>query len=155
METGRQRNSPSKFVPSSQRPSGADGEPRCPRQFGQPFATRQAVSRATFAEPSQTQIAAVRDYSRNVSVDETEPVDVKPNPDRPYFAHLAMCKDQKEDDKTAPIQPPLGWVLSKWTQRHFGDLLTSCENEKQLQQLETALGGKPPQNAGPEVGVLK
>ena len=48
-----------------------------------------------------------------MSVDETEPVDVMPNPDRPYFAHLAMCKDQKKDDKTAPIQPPLGWVLSK------------------------------------------
>jgi hypothetical protein len=107
------------------------------------------------SEPSQMQIAAVHDNSAGVSVDETEPVDITRNPDRPYFAHLAMCKDQKKDDKTAPIQPPLGWVLSKWTQKHFGDLLTSCENEKQLPQLETALRGKPAQNAGPEVGVLK
>jgi hypothetical protein len=122
---------------------------------GEPSKKRNEVASDNSGEPSQTQITAVRDNSAYVSVDETEPVDVTPNPDRPYFAHLAMCKDQKEDDKTAPIQPPLGWVLSKWTQRHFGDLLTSCENEKQLQQLETALGGKPPQNAGPEVGVLK
>jgi hypothetical protein len=42
--------------------------------FGRPFATRQAVSHATFEEPSQMQIAAVRDYSRDVSVDDTEPV---------------------------------------------------------------------------------
>lgn len=103
--------------------------------------TQTAATRATLGEPSQIQIAAVRDNSRDVSVDDTEPVDVKPNPDRPYFAHLAMCKDPK-DNEPAPIQPPLGWVLSKWTQKHFGDLLETCGNEKQLPQLETALRGK-------------
>ena len=119
--------------------------------FGRPFATRQVVSHATFEEPSQMQIAAVRDYSRDVSVDDTEPVDVKLSPDRPYFAHLAMCKDPK-DNELAPIQPPLGWVLSKWTQDHFGDLLQTCGNEKQLPQLETALGGKPQQHPAEQPG---
>jgi hypothetical protein len=122
--------------------------------FGRPFATRQAVSRATFGEPSQMQIAAVRDYSRDVSVDDTEPVDVKLSPDRPYFAHLAMCKDPK-DKEPAPIEPPLGWVLSKWTQEHFRDLLDTCGNEKQLPQLETALRGKLPHNAGEQAAPTR
>jgi hypothetical protein len=112
---------------------------------GEPSKIQSGVAPGNSGEPSQTQIAAVRDNSADVSVDETEPVDVTPNPDRPYFAHLAMCKDPKA--KEPPIQPPLGWVLSKWTQKHFGDLLTSCENEKQLLQLETALRGKPQQDA--------
>jgi hypothetical protein len=70
------------------------------------------------AEPTPTQIAAIRDNSGDVSVDETQSVDVTRNPGRPYFAHLAMCKDPK-DNEPAPIQPPLGWVLSKWAQDHF------------------------------------
>jgi hypothetical protein len=81
--------------------------------------------------PSQTQIAAILDNSGKVSIDETEPVDVKLNPDRPYFAHLAMCKDP-EAGKLAPIQPPLGWVLSKWTQDHFAELLLDRGNDVQL-----------------------
>jgi hypothetical protein len=99
-------------------------------------------------EPSQKQIAATRDNSADVGVDETQPVDVKLKPDRPYFAHLAMCKDPKGNDpKGTPIQPPLGWMLSKWTEDHFDDLLKTCGNEDQLPQLETALRGKTQQDA--------
>jgi hypothetical protein len=79
----------------------------------------------------QTQTAATFDDSKDVSLAEAEPVKVKSG--SPYFAHLAMCKP-------APIQPPLGWVLSKATQDHFPDLLKACENDAELRQLETALG---------------
>jgi hypothetical protein len=85
------------------------------------------------------------DLSQDVNFDDTQPFDA--TADSPYFAHLAMCKDPKDNEPIAPIQPPLGWVLSKWTQDHFGDLLKTCGNEEQLPQLETALGSKPQQNA--------
>jgi hypothetical protein len=100
-------------------------------------------------EPPPTQVADVRDNSEDVIADETEAVDVTLKPDHPYFAHLAMCETPKGDEP-APIQPPLGWVLSKWTEDHFDDLLKTCGNEKQLPQLETALRGKPPQVGGQE-----
>jgi hypothetical protein len=92
---------------------------------------------------SPAQIDATRNRPNDVNVDETEPVPF--SADGPYFAHLAMCKDPKLGEP-APIQPPLGWVLSKWTQDHFHTLLDTCGNEGELPQLEAALGGKPPRN---------
>jgi hypothetical protein len=85
----------------------------------------------------QTQTAVTFDDSKDVSLAEAEPVEVKS--DSPYFAHLAMCKVGKPG-KPTPIQPPLGWVLSKATQDHFHDLLEACENDAELRRLETALG---------------
>jgi hypothetical protein len=35
---------------------------------------------------------------------------------------------------------PLGWVLSRATQRQFPDLLGECGNDDQLHELEHALG---------------
>jgi hypothetical protein len=76
-----------------------------------------------------------------------DPHAVIANPKSPHFAHLAMCGHPKgADPKGTPIQPPLGWVLSNWTQDHFAELLKTCGNEEQLPQLETALRGKPQQN---------
>ena len=87
-----------------------------------------------------------RDLSKEETVDDAPPVMAVP--DKPYFAHLAMCKDAKgKDTKGTPIQPPLGWVLSKATQDNFHTLLDTCGNEEQLPQLEAALRGKLPQNA--------
>ena len=122
METGPQQNSLSRFALSSKRqPRLAQMEHAAVRgNSGQPSKRQKRgrlPTRGNRRRPRQ--ITAVRDDLAYVSVDETEPVDVMPNPDRPYFAHLAMCKDQKKDDKTAPIQPPLGWVLSKWTEETF------------------------------------
>jgi hypothetical protein len=57
-----------------------------------------------------------------------------------------MCKVGKPE-KPAPIQPPLGWVLSKATQDHFHDLLDECGNDAELLQLETALGKPMRQSA--------
>jgi hypothetical protein len=76
------------------------------------------------------------DLSKDVNADGLPPYEA--NAESPYFAHLAMCE-------TAPIQPPLGWMLSNWTQEHFPDLLQACGNKEQLTQLETALGAKPQQ----------
>ena len=129
-----------------------------PDHSGEPVQIPIADVPDNLGAPSQMQIAAVRDNSADVSIDETKPVDAKLNPDRPYFAHLAMCKDTdvSSDDKVKePIQPPLGWVLSTWTQEHFGELLQTCGNEEQLTQLEAALGRKPQQNPAPELGALK
>jgi hypothetical protein len=72
----------------------------------------------------QTQTAGTFDDSKDVSLAEAEPVEVKS--DSPYFAHLAMCKAGKPG-KPMPIQPPLGWVLSKATQDHFHDLLEAAK----------------------------
>ena len=86
------------------------------------------------------------------SVDDAQPFDAKPG--SPYFAHLAMCEHPKgKDPKGAPIQPPLGWVLSKATQDNFHTLLDTCGNEQQLPQLEIALRGKPPRSAKQEASA--
>ena len=92
----------------------------------------------------QTQTAVTFDDSKDVSLAEAKPVEVKSN--SPYFAHLAMCKVGKPG-KPTPIQPPLGWVLSKATQDHFHDLLEACENDAELRRLETALGKPMPQQS--------
>ena len=68
---------------------------------------------------------------------------VEASHDNPYFAHLAMC----EEGQPAPVQPPLGWVLSKATQEAFGELLNQCGNDHELSQLEIALGRQAPQQA--------
>jgi hypothetical protein len=78
-----------------------------------------------------TQTAAALETAKDVGLKDSEPLKAKPVD--PYFAHLAMCKD-------APIQPPLGWVLSKATQVRFHALLEACDNGEQLLELETALG---------------
>jgi hypothetical protein len=97
--------------------------------------------RATFL----TQNAVVRENSADVIADETNPVAVKVHGDRPYFAHLAMCEEATagKDPKVKnppPIQPPLGWMLSKETQDNFRTLLSECGNNDELDQLEIALG---------------
>jgi hypothetical protein len=84
-----------------------------------------------------TQTAAALDSAKDVGIDDSEPLKAKFSD--PYFAHLAMCKD-------APIQPPLGWVLSKATQDRFADLLGECGNDVQLRELEIALGKEAAQH---------
>jgi hypothetical protein len=85
----------------------------------------------------QMQTAATLDDSKDVTVSEVKAI--KAEPDNPYFAHLAMCGAGKTGE-LEPIQPPLGWVLSKATQDRFPDLLKTCGNEPELKNLETALG---------------
>jgi hypothetical protein len=85
----------------------------------------------------QMQTATTLDDSKDVAVSEVKAI--KAEPDNPYFAHLAMCKAGKTG-QLEPIQPPLGWVLSKATQDHFPDLLKTCGNEPELKNFETALG---------------
>jgi len=96
------------------------------------------------ASPSpQTQTAAVLDKAKHESVKNSPPA--KASHENPYFAHIAMCKE----GLPTPVQPPLGWVLSKATQEGFGQLLEQCGNDHELSQLEIALGKQPQQlNAG-------
>jgi hypothetical protein len=54
-----------------------------------------------------------------------------------------MCKE----GDPPPVQPPLGWVLSSATQTAFEKLLNQCENAKELDQLEVALGKQVQQQA--------
>jgi hypothetical protein len=81
----------------------------------------------------------VLDKAKNETVTNSSPV--KASHDNPYFAHLAMC----EEGQPAPVQPPLGWVLSQATQEAFGKLLNQCGNDHELSQLEIALGRQAPQ----------
>ena len=90
-------------------------------------------SPAAQASP-QLQTAGTLDKSKDESVDRSSRVQA--TRERPYFAHLAMCKD----GTPAPVQAPLGWVLSKATQKAFPQLLQECENDRELEQLEIALG---------------
>jgi hypothetical protein len=131
----------------------------CTERNGGPSETQTAASTGVSGEPSQIEVAAVRDNSADVIVDvETKPVNAKVHLDRPYFAHLAMCKEAtaSKDPKVnnpAPIQPPLGWMLSTWTQDNFPRLLSECGNNDELDQLEIALGGTPPLNPADQVSA--
>jgi hypothetical protein len=57
------------------------------------------------------------------------------------FVHLAMCK-AATNDKRKPINPPLGWALSKATRDKFEKLFERCDNDKELEKLKEALGVK-------------
>jgi len=57
----------------------------------------------------------------------------------PMFVHLAMCK--AAPGERHPVNPPLGWVLSKATEDRFTEILGRCGNERQLTELVRALGG--------------
>ena len=84
-----------------------------------------------------------RSTKQRMRIGTSKPATARPN--NPYFAHLAMCRDDKGD--LMPVQPPLGWVLSKATQDAFDQLLTECGNDVELAQLETALGKPMPQQS--------
>jgi hypothetical protein len=58
---------------------------------------------------------------------------------RPLFVHLGMCVEATK--ASDPINPPLGWVLSKATQKKFKDILdNNCDNAQELTTLVRALG---------------
>jgi hypothetical protein len=82
----------------------------------------------------QMQTAGTLDKAKNESVDQSHPAVA--SQENPYFAHLAMCTE----GTPPPVQPPLGWVLSSATRTAFQDLLQKCDNDKELEQLEIALG---------------
>ena len=88
---------------------------------------------------AQTQAAVTEARGKDADVTTSEPVNVKGKADKPYFAHLAMCRS---DDV---VQPPLGWVLSQATRAGLDRLVCRCGNREQLEQLEAALGGQPQQ----------
>ena len=104
------------------------------------------------SQSPQTRQADILNQARNIAIDQSKPFEGQPN--LPYFAHLAMCKDDSDDpdqprgstDPPPPLQPPLGWVLSQATQEHFHELLERCGNGDQITQLEAALG-RPQQQA--------
>ena len=84
----------------------------------------------------QTQAAVTADRGKDADVTKSEPVKAKA--DKPYFAHLAMCRSDDQGDVT--VQPPLGWVLSQATRHGLDSLVSRCRNREQLEQLEAALG---------------
>jgi hypothetical protein len=84
----------------------------------------------------QMQSAITADRGKDAYLTNSEPVKAKAN--KPYFAHLAMCKS--DDKGVVTVQPPLGWVLSKATQTGLHDLLERCDNNAQLNEFEAALG---------------
>jgi hypothetical protein len=98
----------------------------------------------------QTQAAVTAGRGKGANVTNSKPAKAKA--DKPYFAHLAMCRS--DDQGHVTVQPPLGWVLSQATRdgldatRDGRDRLVSrCGNGKQLEQLKAALGGQPQQQA--------
>ena len=93
------------------------------------------------SQSPQTQTAAALANAKNERLSQSTPVKARPN--LPYFANLAMCTE----GKPAPVQPPLGWVLSPATQKGFAKLLEQCGNDQELDQLEIALGKQPQQQA--------
>ncbi len=107
-------------------------------EFRNPENAQTSPSAASLHSP-QMQTAAPLDKAKNESVKQSTHVEA--NNTNPYFAHLAMCtKDESAPDQPAPVQPPLGWVMSVTTQKAFQDLLEQCANSTELQQLEVAIG---------------
>ena len=84
----------------------------------------------------RAEAAATLDLAKDVGLDESE--SLKAKADNPYFAHLAMCTEKPGEPPT--LKAPLGWVLSRATQKQFPDLLGECGNDDQLHELEHALG---------------
>jgi hypothetical protein len=92
---------------------------------------------------SQTQAAVTAGRGKTADVTDAKAVTAKP--DKPYFAHLAMCTSDEQTEP--PVQPPLGWVLSLATREGLDGLVNRCGNREQLTQLEAALGRPPQQQA--------
>jgi hypothetical protein len=109
-----------------------------------PHAAKPGAGLGAAGLSPQMQTAATLNDSKDVTVAEVHAIEARP--ENPYFAHLTMCKVRKPGEPE-PIQPPLGWVLSKATQDRFPDLLKTCGNSPELTQLETALGKPAPQRA--------
>jgi hypothetical protein len=121
---------------------------RAAAELGIELCTEFAQSAGTSAGEApprtlQTEAAATANRGKDAYVMKSEPVKAKA--DRPYFAHLAMCRSDDQGD--VQVQPPLGWVLSQTTQTGLDRLLWRCGNREQLEQLEVALGGQPQQQA--------
>ena len=91
----------------------------------------------TSQQTLQKQAAVTADRGKDADVTKSEPVKAKV--DKPYFAHLAMCRSDNHGRVT--VQPPLGWVLSQATQAGLDSLVSRCGNGEQLEQLKAALGG--------------
>jgi hypothetical protein len=108
-------------------------------------AAELAVEICTELDESLKTAGATLARSKDANLEDSHPFKARRN--KPYFAHLAMCTDHA-DGESAPIQPPLGWVLSKETQDNFKRLLeNNCDNMDELAQLETALGKSARQQA--------
>jgi hypothetical protein len=104
-----------------------------------------AGTSAVEAPPQTLQTQAAVTADRGKDADVTNSKFVKAKADKPYFAHLAMCRS--DDQGRVPVQPPLGWVLSQATRAGLDRLVSRCQNSEQLEKFETALGGRPQQQA--------
>jgi hypothetical protein len=109
---------------------------RAAAELGIEVCAEFAQSAGISAGGAQTQAAVIADWGKDAYLKNSEPVKAKA--DKPYFAHLAMCKSDDQGDVS--VQPPLGWVLSRATQTGLGQLLKRCDNEAQLNEFEAALG---------------
>jgi len=111
---------------------------RASASASQPSATSAAL------HTLQAQVAAALAEAKNESVKDS-PAFAASSED-PYFAHFAMCT--VDDNGQHPVQPPLGWVLSRKTEEGIGTLLTQCGNDEQLKELKEAFGVRAQQAAG-------
>jgi hypothetical protein len=109
---------------------------RAAAELGIEVCAEFAQSAGTSIGGAQMQAAAIADRGKDAYLSNSEPVKAKA--DKPYFAHLAMCRSDNQGDVS--VQPPLGWVLSQATRIGLGQLLKRCDNEAQLKEFEAALG---------------
>ena len=86
-------------------------------------------------QTSQTQSAATADRGKEADLANSLPVKAKAN--KPYFAHLAMCRSS--DQEIVAVKPPLGWVLSRTTRNGTSEFLNRCGNGAQLIEFTAAL----------------
>lgn len=108
-------------------------------QFGLPGQTATPMTAppsSTVPSSLQTQVAVTAYQGKTVEVTDKA---VTAKPDKPYFAHLAMCR--ADGQGKVSVEPPLGWVLSAATRDGLDRLVERCGNEEQIVQLEAALGG--------------
>ncbi|WP_374308658.1 hypothetical protein [Methylocella sp.] len=108
---------------------------RAAEELAAEICAEQPVS-AGAAPANPEKLQATVSEAAKTSFEETQPWPARD--DHSFFAHLAMCGEEKGDPP--PAKPPLGWVLSRGTREAIGEFLKNCGNETEYSALKTALG---------------
>jgi hypothetical protein len=96
-----------------------------------------AANTAPLENPASLEVPAATIASTETSYVAPTVHSASADENRPYFAHVAMCRG--DDNGDLAVNPPLGWVLSETTRDGLDDMLCRCGNTDQIIHLKKAL----------------